>query len=93
MTGGDQEKVWTDMRERLMRLTLKQLKQIAREEGIALGYAGSRKDSCVGEIVAQRRHRALSGKRESEHPTPWRKFRSVEKMGGHPFSEYRQPQG
>ena len=55
------EEVWDEMRERLMRLTTKQLRQIARDEGIALGYAASRKDTTVAEIVSQRRHRALSG--------------------------------
>ena len=55
------EEVWDEMRERLTRLTLKQLKQIAREEGITLGYAASRKDTTVAEIVSQRRSRALRG--------------------------------
>ena len=52
---------WEQMRERLMGLTMKQLKQIARDEGVCLGYAASRKDTTVAEIVGQRRHRALSG--------------------------------
>ena len=55
------EGIWEDMRERLMRLTTKQLRQIARDESIPLGYAASRKDSTVAEIVSQRRHRAMSG--------------------------------
>ena len=55
------EQVWDEMRERLMGLTTKQLKQIAREEGVTLGYAASRKDSTVAEIVSQRRSRALRG--------------------------------
>lgn len=55
------EEVWDEMRERLMRLTTTQLRQIARDEGIALGYAASRKDTTVAEIVSQRRHRALRG--------------------------------
>ena len=55
------ESVWEDMRERLMGLTLKQLRQLAKDEGISLGYAASRKDSAVAEIVTQRRHRALRG--------------------------------
>ena len=54
-------RVWDEMRERLMGLTTKQLRQIARDEGIALGYAASRKDTTVAEIVSQRRHRALRG--------------------------------
>lgn len=55
------EAKWEQMREHLMGLTMKQLKQLARDEGIALGYAASRKDSTVAEIVGQRRHRAMSG--------------------------------
>ena len=55
------EEVWQDMRERLMGLTTKQLRQLAKDEGISLGYAASRKDTAVAEIVSQRRHRALRG--------------------------------
>lgn len=55
------EGIWDDMRERLMGLTTKQLRQLAKDEGISLGYAASRKDSAVAEIVTQRRHRALRG--------------------------------
>ena len=44
------EGVWDDMRERLMRLTTKQLRQLAKDEGISLGYAASRKDAAVAEI-------------------------------------------
>ena len=53
--------VWDDMRERLMSLTTKQLRQLARDEGITLGYSASRKDTTVAEIVSQRRSRALRG--------------------------------
>lgn len=55
------EEVWEDMRERLMGLTTRQLRRIARDEQISLGYAASRKDSTVAEIVSQRRHRAMRG--------------------------------
>lgn len=55
------EGIWEDMREHLMGLTTKQLRQLAKDEGISLGYASSRKDSAVAEIVSQRRHRALTG--------------------------------
>ena len=55
------ESVWDEMRERLMGLTTKQLRQIARDEGICLGYDASRKDTTVGAIVSARRHRAMSG--------------------------------
>lgn len=52
---------WEDMRIELMSMTIKQLKAIAKDEGICLGYAASRKDTCVGEIVSNRRHRELYG--------------------------------
>ena len=55
------EAIWDEMRERLMGLTTKQLRQLARDEGITLGYAASRKDTTVGAIVSARRHRAMSG--------------------------------
>lgn len=55
------EAIWDEMRERLMGLTTKQLRQLAKDEGICLGYAASRKDTTVGEIVGTRRHRALRG--------------------------------
>ena len=48
------------MRESLMRLTVKELRGIARDEGICLGYAGANKRSMVGEIVGQRRYRRLN---------------------------------
>lgn len=51
---------WERMRRELMALRMTELKALARSEGIALGYAASRKDSCVGEIVAQRRYRELT---------------------------------
>lgn len=55
------EDIWDEMRERLMGLTTKQLRQIARDEHICLGYDASRKDTTVGAIVSARRHRAMSG--------------------------------
>lgn len=55
------EETWDEMRESLMGLTVRQLKQIAREEGICLGYAASSKDATVDEIVGTRRHRAIRG--------------------------------
>lgn len=45
------------MRADLMRMTMRQLRAIAKSEGICLGYAGSRKATAVDEIVGQRRHR------------------------------------
>lgn len=73
------EQEWIDMRERLMGLSMKQLKQIAKDEHITLGYAASRKDSTVAEIVAQRRGRALDID-AGENVHPWRKYRSVKGM-------------
>lgn len=55
------EAIWDEMRERLMDLTTKQLRQLAKDEGICLGYDASRKDTTVGAIVSARRHRALRG--------------------------------
>ena len=45
------------MRADLARRTMKQLREIARAEGICLGYDGARKDTAVAEIVSVRRHR------------------------------------
>lgn len=45
------------MRDELSALTMRQLRAIAKSEGICLGYAGGRKASAVDEIVGQRRHR------------------------------------
>jgi hypothetical protein len=45
------------MRADLARRTMKQLREIARAEGICLGYDGSRKDTAVNAIVGQRRYR------------------------------------
>ena len=67
------ERVWSDMRERLMKLTMKQLKQIARDEKIALGYDASRKDTCGGAIVSARRHRIHELEADPEHIHPCRR--------------------
>ena len=81
------ELVWDEMRERLMGLTVRQLRQIARDEGICLGYAASRKDTTVAEIVNARRHRAMSGKAVTTglgaHAGDWcREFGSIRKGAG-----------
>jgi hypothetical protein len=47
------------MREDLARKTMKELRAIARDEGICLGYDGARKDSTVAAIVGQRKHREM----------------------------------
>lgn len=73
----DDPNIWEDMRERLMSLTVKQLKQIAKDEGISLGYDASRKDTTVGAIVTARRQRAMEA---TDDPGlhPWRRWRSLE---------------
>ena len=54
---------WDEMREELMATkTVKQLKAIAKAEGVCLGYDGSRKDSCAAAIVAFRRNREMNAR-------------------------------
>ena len=45
------------MRADLATHTMKQLREVARAEGICLGYDGARKDTAVAAIVGSRRHR------------------------------------
>ena len=52
MTGADEEA----MRRALTRLTVRELRQVAREEGVCLGYEGSTKAGIVGAIVSHRRY-------------------------------------
>ena len=47
------------MRERLSALTVRELKDIARAEGICLGYAGATKAGAIDEIIANRRYRDM----------------------------------
>jgi transposase len=71
-----EKEIWENMRQRLMQLTMKQLKQLAKDEQITLGYSSSRKDSLVGEIIAQRRHRAQERDVDpSIHP--WREWHNI----------------
>lgn len=49
------------MRADLMRMTMKQLRAIAKAEGISLGYDGARKDTTVAAIVSWRRHNEREG--------------------------------
>lgn len=75
----DDPAIWEDMRQRLMKLTTKQLKQLAKDEGICLGYDASRKDSMVRSIVSSRRQRYME--RETDPAThPWHKWNSVYRM-------------
>lgn len=43
------------MEQELSGMTMKQLKEIARTEGICLGYAGSKKHDTIRAIIAWRR--------------------------------------
>ncbi len=52
---------YNQMRDELSKLTTKQLREIARNEGICLGYAGSTKRGMVNEIVSQREYRERNG--------------------------------
>ena len=47
------------MREQLSALTVRELKDIARAEGICLGYAGATKAGTIDEIVSSRRYREM----------------------------------
>lgn len=75
----DDPSIWEDMRERLMGLTVKQLKQLAKDEHISLGYDACRKDSLVGNIVSTRRHRCIECN-EDPKTHPWRKWNSLNNM-------------
>lgn len=50
---------YQNMYSDLMRLRIKDLKEICRQEGICPGYFSSRKDSLVGCIVSHRRHQEI----------------------------------
>lgn len=52
---------WDAMREELSRMTLKELRALAKRYGICLGYAASRKDTCVSEIVSSRQYQEENG--------------------------------
>lgn len=42
-------------RERLEKMTMKEIKAVAKDEGIALGYDGARKANAIGLILEWRR--------------------------------------
>lgn len=50
---------YEEMRERLMRKTVKELRALARAEGISLGYDASRKENTVAAIVSWRRNQDI----------------------------------
>lgn len=54
---------WEEMRQELSHLTVKELKQLAKDEGICLGWDACRKDSTVGAIVSHRRHMEMESAR------------------------------
>lgn len=51
------------MRADLMRMTMKELRAIARAEGICLGYDGATRRGTVDAIVGERRYRELMKER------------------------------
>lgn len=54
---------YDQMRADLNRLTVKQLREVARAEGICLGYDGARKDTAIAAIVGNREYRERTGER------------------------------
>lgn len=54
---------YDQMRADLARKTMRQLREIARAEGICLGYDGARKDTAIAAIVGNREYRERMGER------------------------------
>lgn len=50
-------------RERLEKITMKEIKAVAKDEGITLGYDGSRKENAIGVILEWRRLKGCYMKR------------------------------
>jgi len=50
-------------RERLEKMTMKEIKAVAKDEGITLGYDGSRKAKAIGLILEWRRFKGVYMKR------------------------------
>ncbi len=50
-------------RERLEKMTLKELKAVAKDEGISLRYDGSRKANAISTIISWRRFKGAYMKR------------------------------
>ena len=46
-------------RERLENMTMKEIKAVAKDEGITLGYDGSRKENAIGVILEWRRFKGV----------------------------------
>lgn len=50
-------------RERLEKMTMKGIRAVAKDEGIALGYDGARKANAIGVILEWRRFKGVYMKR------------------------------
>lgn len=50
-------------RERLEKMTMKEIKAVAKDEGIALGYDAARKANAIGLILEWRRFKGVYMKR------------------------------
>lgn len=50
-------------RERLEKMTMKEIKAVAKDEGIALGYDAARKADAIGLILEWRRFKGVYMKR------------------------------
>lgn len=46
-------------KERLEKMTMKEIKAVAKDEGITLGYDGSRKANAIGLILEWRRFKGV----------------------------------
>lgn len=46
-------------RERLEKMTMKEIKAVAKDEGITLGYDGSRKENAIDLILEWRRFKGM----------------------------------
>lgn len=46
-------------RERLEKMTMKEIKEVAKDEGISLGYDAARKANAIGSILECRRFKGV----------------------------------
>lgn len=53
-------------RDSLRRLTVRQLRAVARAEGVSLGYDGNTKENIIGAIITHRMHVRYMGETEKE---------------------------
>lgn len=54
--------IYDAMRDELSAMTMAQIKEVAKSEGITLGYAAARKSTAVEEIIMWRRSRDMRKK-------------------------------